>query len=79
MNFKYCLLLGCLLLGRNSILSVEPPKEPTVPSVELADKVDTPKKDSKRDKNTKSASVTVKLCDGRQVVEIGRASCRERV
>ena len=68
MNFKYCLLLGCLLLGRNSILSVEPPKEPTVPSVELADKVDTPKKDSKRDKNTKSASVTVKLCDGRQVV-----------
>ena len=68
MNFKYCLLLGCVLLGMNSILPVEPPKEPTVPSVELADKVDTPKKDSKKDKNTKSASVTVKLCDGRQVV-----------
>ncbi|MBK7058109.1 MAG: hypothetical protein KBF99_04535 [Leptospiraceae bacterium] len=67
MNSKKCVLLGCVLLGINSILSVEPPKEPTAPSVELADKVDTPKKDSKKDKNTKSASVTVKLCDGRQV------------
>lgn len=49
------------------LLAVEPPKEPTLPSVELAEKVETPKKDSKKDKNIKTASVTVKLCDGRQV------------
>lgn len=50
-----------------STFAVEPPKEPTLPSVELADKMEAPKKDSKKDKNIKTASVTAKLCDGRQV------------
>jgi hypothetical protein len=50
-----------------SLFAVEPPKEPTLPSVELAEKVDAPKKDSKKDKSVKTISVTAKLCDSRQV------------
>lgn len=51
------------------IFAVEPPTDPTEPSVELADKSieSSRKKDSKKDKNLKTAFITAKLCDGRQV------------
>ncbi len=67
MNFKNYLYLGLVVFAVNSILPIEPPKEPIPPTVELAEKVDSPRKDSKKEKNVKTASVTVKLCDGRQV------------
>ncbi|HMV41601.1 MAG TPA: hypothetical protein PK079_01615 [Leptospiraceae bacterium] len=50
-----------------SLYAVEPPNEPTPPTVDLADKTSPVKKDSKKDKPKKTQAVTVKLCDGRQV------------
>jgi hypothetical protein len=51
----------------NSLIAIEPPKDPVVPTVELVEKPSTHKKESKKEKNLKTAAVTVKLCDGRQV------------
>lgn len=67
MNFKIFFSLYFVFLSANSILPIEPPKEPALPVVELADKVNASKKETKKDKNVKTASVTVKLCDSRQV------------
>lgn len=51
------------------VFAVEPPNDPIEPSLELADKSieSSRKKDSKKEKNLKTASITAKLCDGRQI------------
>lgn len=65
--FIVCFCALVAIFPYPSILSLDPPVEPIPPNVELADKKEISKKDSKKEKNLKSTSIIAKLCDGRQV------------
>lgn len=67
-QLTFSVLVTFILFQTSSIYSTEPPKEPIPPTVELMDKPsESSSKDHKKEKNLKTAAVTVKLCDGRQV------------